>query len=339
MTPMNRKRGFLMKMASTQWAVVLFLSLILGGCNPDSMSISVGTGSEMGIYYQVGHSFKTFLEKMGSKKLFDIQILPTAGSVQNIKELGEGKLNFGIAQSDIVYNAVYGKAGWRELGPQEDLRTVLSLHYEAVTLVAIASNQLSCVKNLEGKRVNLGRNGSGQLKNAREILRAFKLGENNLRSSYYPIIEAVDLIDQDYLEAFFYTVGHPNRLLQQAEKGQVKLQIMNITGPEVDALIQKRPYYFKTRIPRKFYKNMAGDYDTQTIGVQAVLLTSVETSDIQVYHLVKEIIENLNKLKEMSPALTHLDVRRMVTKQPAPFHDGALRYFKEKGLLNVGAKK
>ena len=74
--------------------------------------------------------------------------------------------------------------------------------------------------------------------------------------------------------------------------------------------------------------------DVRTIGTQAVLVTSTDQSDELAYGVVKAVFENFADFRRLHPALSTLDIKDMVPSEAVmPIHPGALRYYREAGLL------
>ena len=140
----------------------------------------------------------------------------TGGSVFNINAVLSGDLDFGIAQSDRQYQAYNGLAEWSEMGPQEDLRAVFSIHPESITLMASVDSGINGIADLAGKRVNIGNPGSGQLQSSRDVLAAFGLSESDIRAEQ---VKAPGLLQDGRIDAFFYTVGHPNGNITESTSG------------------------------------------------------------------------------------------------------------------------
>ena len=73
-----------------------------------------------------------------------------------------------------------------------------------------------------------------------------------------------------------------------------------------------------------------------TFGVPAILATRASTADDLVYTVVKAVMDNLPAIRRLHPALADLRAEEMVPKaELAPIHPGAIRYFREKGLLQA----
>jgi TRAP transporter TAXI family solute receptor len=68
--------------------------------------------------------------------------------------------------------------------------------------------------------------------------------------------------------------------------------------------------------------------------VMASVLTSAKVSDDMVYSMVKAVFDNLDDFKKQHPAFANLDPKKMIKDGlSAPLHPGAIKYYKEKGLM------
>ncbi len=293
--------------------------------------ITIGTAGITGVYYLTGSSLAKLINK--KKKEYGIRAMvePTGGSVFNINALMNGDLEFGVVQSDRQFQAVNGLENWKEKGPQKRLRSVFSIHPEAVTLAAAIDSGISTVQELKGKKVNIGNPGSGTRINAIHILDSNGIKyQKDISAENIKAPLAPGLVQDGKIDAFFYTVGHPNGAFKEATSGSRKVRFIPI--PDVDDLLLKFPYYHKTSIPVAMYPGAANDKDVMTIGVKATLVTSSSTPDEVVYALTKELFENLEEFKKLHPAYSTLTKKSMLEGLYAPIHPGAMRYFKEVGL-------
>jgi TRAP transporter TAXI family solute receptor len=245
-----------------------------------------------------------------------------------------GDLEFGVAQSDRQYQAYHGLAEWAEAGRQTDLRSVFAIHPESITLVAAGESGIDDIADLNGKKVNLGNPGSGQLQNSKDVLAAVGISEDGISAEYVKAVEAPGLLQDERLDAFFYTVGHPNGNIKEATSGRIKVRIVPIRGPGVDRLLREFPYYAGSVIPKSFYPYALNEEDIETIGVKATFVTSRNVDEKIVYAITKEVFENLEDFRTLHPAYEVLTPENMLEGLSAPIHRGALRYYRESGLID-----
>ncbi|MCX8084626.1 MAG: TAXI family TRAP transporter solute-binding subunit [Calditerrivibrio sp.] len=316
--------------------VLGFLLIVSGSVFATKQTfVTIGTGGVTGVYYPVGGAIARLVNAKRSQYNIKATVESTGGSVYNINSVLSGDLEFGIAQADLTYQAYHGQGAWKDKGPQKKLAVVFGLHNEFITLVASVNSGINGIPDLKGKRVNLGGVGSGQLENSKDLLKAFGMKESDLKAEYIKPVESAGLIQDERLDAFFYTVGHPNGSVSEATSGRIKVKIVPITGAPVEKLIKELPYYSKGYIPVSLYPNAANAKDGKvpSIGIQALLVTSTDVPADVVYAITKEVVENLQEFKKLHPALGGLDLEDLINVNVAPMHPGALKYFKEKGLI------
>jgi TRAP transporter TAXI family solute receptor len=313
--------------------------LFVSGCDQeqkpassDRIFVTIGTGGVTGVYYPTGGAISRIINKKFDTYKIKATVESTSGSVYNINAVLSGELQFGVAQSDRQFQAINGLKEWKDKGPQKDLRSVFSIHPESITLIASADSGIMSIPDIKGKRVNLGNPGSGQLGNSLDAITAFGLTEQDFNAEYVKAVEAPGLIQDERLDAFFYTVGHPNGNIKEATSGRIKVRIVNIDGPELDALIKKYPYYVKSIIPSKLYPNAVNEEDIPSFDVKATFVTSIKVPEEIVYAITKEIFENFEDFKKLHPAYRFLTKQNMLAGLSAPLHPGAAKYYKEAGL-------
>ena len=319
--------------------ILLTISTLLFGCDQNKKGavkqtlITIGTGGLTGVYYPTGQAIAKLIINSKVAPKVKATAESTGGSVYNINALSVGELDFAVAQSDRTWQAAQGQMDWENSGPQANLRVLFGLHTEAITLIASEASSVKSVQDLKGKRINLGNPGSGQLGNSKDALKAFGIGLNDIKPEYIKAIEAPGLLQDERLDAFFYTVGHPNGNLKEATSGRQKSRFIALEGQEVDLLILKYPFYSKTSIPISHYPSALNKEDVATVGVKALFLTNSNMDEKIVYNMVKEVFENLENFKKLHPSFKDLSKDNMLLGLTAPIHKGALKYYKEQHFV------
>jgi TRAP transporter TAXI family solute receptor len=272
-----------------------------------------------GMYYPTGGAIAQLVNKTTDTHNIRLSIVSTPGSVYNIENLMNHRIEFGLVQSDTQYQAYYGFGEWNAVGPQESLRSVFSIYDESVTLIASEESAIQSVADLSGKKVNLGNEGSGQLQNSIDILTAFGIDiGQDLTPSYHHVSDAPRLLQEGNIDAFFLTAAHTNLVVTEALSGEKNVNIIPITGDEVLGLISGYPYYAKTVIPQNTYAEL--NKDIETIAVKATLMTTSDIPDDIVYYVCKQMFENLDTFKTM-----HLRINNSRKHAGGTFCAGASR--------------
>ncbi len=293
--------------------------------------ITVGTGGITGVYYPTGGAICKIVNKKRKEYGIRCTVESTGGSVFNVNAIMSGDLDFGVVQSDRQFQAIKGLAEWKDKGPQKDLRAVFSIHPESITLVAAVDAGIKDITDLRGKKVNIGNPGSGQRQNSIDALTAVGIDyEKDMQAEGIKAAESAGLLQDGRIDAFFYTVGHPNGSIKEATSGKRKVRFASITG--VDKLLAKYPYYAKAKIPVSLYPSAENKTDVETFGVKATFVTSAKVPDNVVYAITKEVFENFEAFKKLHPAYQVLTKKGMLEGLSAPIHPGAMKYYKEVGL-------
>ncbi len=294
--------------------------------------VTIGTGGQTGVYYVVGQSVCRLLNRNSAEHGIRCNAPSSGGSVANVNAIRGGEMNMGVVQSDIQYKSYEGIQSFESEGPFSDMRALFALHGEPLTIVARNDANIAGVKDLKGKRVNIGNPGSGQRDTMDVVMQAlgWTVDDFALASALDAAEQAAALGDNN-IDAMVYVVGHPNGSIQEATT-TVDANLVSVSGPEIDQLISDRPYYAKAIIPGGLYRG--NDADTETFGVRATLVASTATDDETVYQTVKAVFENFDRFKRLHPAFADLRAEDMISAGlTAPMHEGALRFYKEKGWL------
>ena len=294
--------------------------------------VTIGTGGVTGVYYAAGGAICRLVNKDRAKHNIRCSVESTGGSVFNVNTIKAGELDLGFSQSDVQYNALKGEAQFKAAGAYGDLRALFSVHPEPFTVLARKELNAKTLSDLKGRRFNVGNPGSGTRASMEELLAAmgWKMGDFSLASELKADEHGPALCDGK-IDGFFYGVGHPSANIQDPTTS-CGARLLSVTGPAVDQLVATRPYYARVTIPGGLYPNNPDP--AQTYGVLATVVASSKTPADSVYQVVKAVFDNFEEFKKLHPALAHLKPENMVKDGlSAPLHDGAVRYYKEKGWI------
>jgi uncharacterized protein len=292
--------------------------------------VTIGTGGVTGTYYPTGGAICRLVNKYKKETKIRCSVESTAGSVYNINTIKNGDLDFGIAQSDVVYQASKGTGEFKGKAIKK-LKSVMAIYPELLTLVTRKDANINSISDIKGKRINLGNPGSGNEATTLTLFEASGIKKEDLKfAGTLKASEMPDALKEDKIDGYFYMVGHPTANIKDATNS-VNAKITPLEGFNIDALIKKYPYFAKADVPGGMYKG--NPEEIPTFGVKAVLITSDDVSEKAVYTTVKAILENFDKFKELHPAYSNITKESLLDGLSAPLHEGAKQYFKEAGLL------
>jgi uncharacterized protein len=315
--------------------VALAASLLVAGtlapaAQAQQKYVTIGTGGVTGVYYAAGGAICRLVNKDRKAHGMRCSVESTGGSVFNINTIKAGELDMGVAQSDVHYNAVKGLAPFKE--PMPELRAVFGLHPEPVTVVARKEAGIRSFADFKGKRFNVGNPGSGTRATLDELIATmgWKISDFSLASELKADEHGPALCDGK-IDGFFYLVGHPSANIQDPTT-VCGAKLISVTGPAVEKLVKEKPYYAKATIPGGLYPS--NPQATETYGVLATFVSSSKVPADTIYQVVKAVFDNFDEFKKLHPALAVLTPQAMIKDGlSAPLHDGALKYYREKGWL------
>ncbi len=299
---------------------------------PKGNFATIGTGGVTGVYYPSGGAICRLVNKNKKEHGVRCSVESTGGSVYNINTIRAGELDLGVAQSDWQFHAYNGTSKFKDKGPFKDLRAVFSLHAEPFTMVARKDSGIKNLDDIKGKRVNIGNPGSGQ-RGTMEILMKAKGWDKSTfsQASELKAAEQAKALCDNKIDVMVYVVGHPSGAIKEATT-TCESVLVNVSGDEVAKLIADNDYYRAATIPGGMYAGNPAD--TLTFGVGATVVTSAKVPENVVYNIVKAVFENFDSFRKFHPAFANLKKEQMIKDSlSAPLHDGAVKYYKEAGLM------
>jgi TRAP transporter TAXI family solute receptor len=188
------------------------------------------------------------------------------------------------------------------------------------------------LKDLAGKRVNIGNPGSGDRATMGVVMNAMGWTNDSFKlASELKGSERSQALCDNKIDAFIYMVGHPNGSIKEATTS-CDAKLISATGPQIDKLVADNPYYTYTTVPADMYRGT--NTDVKSFGVAATLVTSADVSDAVAYNVAKAVFEDFDTFKRLHPAFANLKKEDMVKAGISiPLHPGAVKYYKEVGLL------
>lgn len=301
-----------------------------GASAQDPVLARMATGSLTGAYFPVGVALCRLVNQTRAEHGIRCSAGISQGSVENIELLRNGEVELAIVQSDVQKAALSGEDGIAEF---RELRAVMSLHPEPLTIVTRPDTGIAKLQDLEGRTIDIGPPGSGHRALWDRIMDSFGWTLDSFSQTLeLDPADQVKALCSKQIDAFAISVGHPALTVQEATLtcGAVLVQI---SAPVVDKLTAAGDFYFSTEIPGGLYR---GNPDpVPTIGVGATLVTTAALPDETIYTIVSNIFSNLDELRALDPVLAGLDPAAMVeTGLTAPIHPGAERYYREQGLID-----
>jgi TRAP transporter TAXI family solute receptor len=324
-------------------AMMLTLVVVSAAAAQEMRFFRIGTGGVAGTYYPVGGLIADIIsnppgarpcERGGSCGVPGLVAIAQSsnGSVANVNDIASGALESGFVQSDVAHWAYTGSGIYEGEGKVENLRAIAGLYPESIHFVTRKDAGIESISDLKGKRISLDEQGSGTLVDARIILQAYGLTEDDVQAEYIKPSPAVAKIQAGELDAFVITAGYPVGSVAELCAG-AGCEIVPIDGPEVDQLIKTYPFFQKDVIPAGTYE---GVKETPTVSVGAQWVVGEEVDEELVYGITKALWhENARHLLDSGHSkASAITLETALNGIGIPLHPGAKRYYREVGLLD-----
>ncbi|MCP5287673.1 MAG: TAXI family TRAP transporter solute-binding subunit [Burkholderiaceae bacterium] len=311
--------------ALTALAVAAGACLLPAAANAQQF-INILTGGTSGVYYPLGVALgKIYGEKIPGVKT---QVQSTKASVENLNLLQKGRGELALALGDSVKFAWEGNAEVGFPAKLDKLRGLAAVYPNYIQIVSSQASGIKTFADLKGKSLSVGAAKSGTEVNAREVFKAMGMSYADLgKTEYLPFGESVELIKNRQLDATLQSAG-----LGVASIRDLATSIpVNVVAVPADAVARIGAPYIAATIPAGTYPGQTAD--VPTAAVVNFLVTHDGVPEETVYQMTKQLFENLDQMVAAHKAATAIKLETATAGMPVPLHPGAMRYYKEKGLI------
>ncbi|MFR9703216.1 TAXI family TRAP transporter solute-binding subunit [Aeromonas sanarellii] len=284
--------------------------------------VTIGTGALNGVYYPTGGAICRLLNEESARHGVHCTVQSTSGSLANLAALAKGDIQLALVQSDVLHHAVHGSGPFSGQPSWDQLRSLLRLHKESLTLLASATSNITTLADIKGKRVDLGAPNSGDRITSRALLDAmgWQATDFTLPAVASPGNRLEGLCN-DTLDAAFVVAGHPNQGIGDLT-GRCKARLIPIEGEQIDRLLEQYPYYERSRIGANLYPGQTSGVNTFAVTAELVAQASLPETEVRTLRDV--LSERLKQFTRLHPALTTLTWEGMQAGDLAPLHPGML---------------
>ncbi|HET9664746.1 MAG TPA: TAXI family TRAP transporter solute-binding subunit [Burkholderiales bacterium] len=293
------------------------------------ITLSIATGPTGGVYYPMGGGMANILSK--SVPGLTATAEATAGSIANLEFILTKKADVALSMADASYDAFKGEQKFKGRAvPVRGLMVLYPNRFHIVTLEGLGINKVS---DLKGRRVSTGPPRSGTEVKANRVLEAAGLNpERDITRERLTVQESGNALKDRKIDAFFWSGGIPTAAVTDlaASPG---VRIKFIEHDELTEVLNKKygPLYVKDIIPAKSYPGQ--DKDARVTTIWNILVTGADTPDEVAYNIVKTMFEKKEDMVRVHKESQNFDLKHQTNAAIViPFHPGAVKYFREKGL-------
>lgn len=309
-------------------------ALVLTACNPQGsggkdgsiIRLSIATGGTGGVFYPLGGG----IAKVIGESIPHVEATAevTAASVDNLKFLRSRRADLAFTTADTLADGVNGTGPFN--GAKVPIRTLAGLYKNYTHVVTLASSSIKTMTDLKGKVVSTGSPGSGAELTAFRVLQAYGIDpEKDIQRQGLGGSESADALKDGKIDAFFWSGGIPTAaILDLAHTSGITIRMVS-NDSVLESLQSKygKALYVQGNVPKATYPGLEGDVGV--VSIPNLLVVHADMDENLVYEITKALFTHRTELVAIHPEAANISLESAVKDSPAPFHPGAIRYYKE----------
>ncbi|MBK0421281.1 TAXI family TRAP transporter solute-binding subunit [Leucobacter sp. CSA2] len=296
---------------------LLLLTSCSGPLAGDAGEYTIAGGGTHGIYYAYASEISTQLREGG----LDITVTSTAGSLDNLRRVADGRALLGFAQADAAADAVAGTGAFSK---PEPIRAVARVYDEYVHVLVPESSSITGLGDLRGKRVSIGDENSGVRVVATRALAAAGLSEGDFTPVSLGLDDSVTAMQNGEIDAIFWVGGIPTPGIERLAV-TTPLRLLPIPADVVETMnSEHNGVYRMSDVPEGSYGTHSS---IQTMTIPNYLIVSAGAPDALVSEVVATIFAARPAMSKRVPVAALLDRRQAIFTAPVPLHPGAEDYY------------
>jgi len=288
-----------------------------------SATLTIGTASVGGTYFVYGERVAQVLTE---KARLQVATQQTQGPNQNVIMVDDKKLALGMVTMGVALQGLHGTGAWTKGHKYENIRALFPMYEMTLQCLALKKSGLTSLKQLDRKLVGTG-------------------PKAGTPGTYFPLIfealgmtaqlrngQSVDLGNQlsdGVIDAFCFGAGLPIPIFSELDAAQ-QIAFFTWTDAEIAAIRKALPEFSESRIPKGLYKQQPDEQ--KTVGLFNFAIAHKDMDERLAYTITKTILENNALMVRGYPAAKETVTANATRNSVLPFHPGAVRYYREKGI-------
>ncbi|MBO4872646.1 MAG: TAXI family TRAP transporter solute-binding subunit [Lachnospiraceae bacterium] len=286
--------------------------------------VSLGTAGSSGAYFIIGSALANIINEKSNVVEMTAEV--TDGSAQNLTFLSQGDIQFGMCSISTLYEAYHGTGKYKDKAI--NLMAIGNLHPSVFQVVVLKDANIKTIKDMVGKKIVIGAPGSGTRLNVNSILQCCGISDSDINAFDLSIGESVSAMKDRNIDGAFIQNAVPTASLIELAN-DTPIDLISFTDEEIKAILAANPLWAEATIPSSVYKTSG---DIHTVGINNVMFCSPDVSEEVAYEVTKMIYENLEALTLAHDSMSLVSLQ-MAPIDSVPMHPGAIKFYKEKGLI------
>lgn len=296
----------------------------------ETRTIRIGSGPVGGVNNTIASGIASLL--MDEYSNYTVSAEVTTGGQENIRMVGTGEADFGIAGPDMVYFANTNGREFEGFFDKQDQFRLVCTGWSTVGFVMVpADSPAQTIEDLKGTKIGVG-SGSIETNFWPMLLEAYGMTVDDVKDVSMSLSDICEALKDNTIDCGVFCTSENNSTIQELFQSK-DMRLIPLSEEAANSIVGKYPYQIKNYVHAGIYNGV--DKDILNIGGTSMIFCSVDTPDVVVYNLTKLIFERNDDLVAMHKNASYLNAENcLISSDIIPIHPGAEMYYKEVGILN-----
>jgi TRAP transporter TAXI family solute receptor len=309
-------------------AAALLAAMSLGPASAAEKRLVIATASTGGTWYPLGGGVASIISKYVPN--VSASAKPSGASVENIRNVGTGRVDLAIVMPDAAYFAFRGEADFKADKKYDNLRALFATYPIEAYFYTVESTGIKNFSDLKGKKVAVGAAGSGTEVFNRMVLELYGITYEHIKPQFLSAPEATEALKDGTVDAAMYLLGTPAPAIMELAT-QRKVVFISMEPEKVKAFCEKYPFYSPAKVKAGTYKDQAQDF--HTVNYYGIFICNKDMDEKLAYDIVKAVFDHKEELDQIHVAFKDIKLENATKSVAIPFHPGAEKFLKEKGVI------
>lgn len=297
-------------------------------------SIKIGTSEKDGTFWSQGSSIATLMERDGNA---DVEVLDAGqASIENARRLDSGVIDLGFMASNWIGRAYRGEAPF---DTKIQIRNVVPANSGAMFFIVRADSPLRTVRDMVGKRVAIGPEGSGMVQHIHTIFGVLGISFDDFTPVYLSFEDGGAALEAGEVDAQ-WQCPYPNAVMRDISE-RMDVRVLEYDGDDLNAVLDRVGFYRHSVMPMGFFRGI--DTDTEQLAVVNIIAAHENTDPEIVRLAVSTMLSGLDELTGINALFRGLgnlfeplrtEGASALEFGGAPLHPGALQAYRDAGYLS-----
>lgn len=309
-------------------AILTAAPLFLGLSQGAEKRLVIATASTGGTWYPLGGGVANIISKYIPNTSASAK--PSGASVENIRNVGSGRVDLAIVMPDAAYFAFRGEADFKADKKYDNLRALFATYPIEAYFYTVDKTGIKTFSDLKGKKVAVGAAGSGTEVFNRMVLEMYGITYDHIKPQFLSAPEATEALKDGTVDAAMYLLGTPAPTIMELAT-QRKVVFISMEPDKVKAFCEKYPFYAPATVKAGTYKDQTEDF--RTVNYYGIFICNKDMDEKLAYDIVKAVFDHKDELDQIHVAFKDIKLENATKSIAIPFHPGAEKFFREKGVI------